>query len=354
MERPSGGERGVCARLPLMTVSKMDLKKGKTEIAVLCGGPSSEHEVSLASGKNVFGSLDRNKFNPELVIWERSDSPPLSLEEFKSFDVIFIVMHGPFGEDGTVQAFLELIGVPYTGSGVAASRLGMDKVASKLLFQATGIPIPEYRVAGGIKRGWVVLEEIGFPCVIKPSAQGSSVGVSIAKREEDFAEAFDKAVVFDGRVIIERYIKGREFSCGILGNGNPAALPLVEVIPEGDFFNYEAKYDLGMAEEITPARLDRGMTRVMQRLAIKVYKILGCCGLGRVDMLLSESGIPYVLEINTIPGMTEASLLPKEAGAAGIGFSQLVEKIINLALERRNQVGPNVINLESIDRSSHQ
>jgi D-alanine-D-alanine ligase len=337
-----------------MAIPKMDLKKRKTSVAVLCGGSSSEHEVSLASGRHIFEALDRDKFNPELIIWERTDTPPLSLEQFRRFDVVFIAMHGSFGEDGTVQAFLELSGVPYTGSGAVASRLGMDKVASKLLFQTAGIPTPEYRVAQEIKQGLAVLEEIGFPCVIKPSAQGSSVGVSVAEERQDFVKAFPKAVKFDGRVVIERYIKGREFSCGILGNGNPTALPLAEIIPKARFFNYAAKYNSGMAEETIPARLDRGMTRAMQQLAIKVYEILGCRGFGRVDMLLSENGIPYVLEINTIPGMTGASLLPKEAGAAGIGFSQLVERIINLSLEQRNQVRPNVINLESIDRSLYQ
>lgn len=309
--------------------------KGKRlRVGVLCGGPSSEHEISLASGKNVFIALDRTKFKPELIVWGRDGTPPRDVEGFKRFDVIFIAMHGSFGEDGTVQAFLELSGVPYTGSGVAASKLGIDKVASKLLFQATGIPTPRYRVVSGIGQGLEVLGEIGFPCVIKPSAQGSSVGVSIVKGEEGFVKAFDRAIRFDGRAIIERYVKGREFSCGILGNRDPVALPLVEILPRAEFFDYGAKYNSGATGEIVPARLDRKMTCKMQQLATRVYEILGCGGFGRADILLSENRTPYVLEINTIPGMTESSLLPKEARAAGIGSSQLVERIINLALEQ--------------------
>jgi D-alanine-D-alanine ligase len=322
----------------------------KLKIAVLCGGQSSEHEISLASGEHVFEALDRDKFNPDLVIWERSDTPPLSMERFKCFDVVFIAMHGPFGEDGTVQAFLERGGVSYTGSGVSASRLGMDKVASKLIFQTTGVPTPDYRVVREIRQGLGASGEVGFPCVIKPSAQGSSVGVSIVRREKDFAKAFDKAVRFDGRAIIERYIRGREFSCGVLGNRNPVALPLVEVAPKTRFFSYEAKYNPGMVEEVVPAQLGKGIASKMQQLAIRVYQTLGCRGFGRVDMILSENKNPYILEMNTIPGMTEESLLPKEAMAAGIGFSHLVERIINFALEWKSQAQLNMINLESTNK----
>lgn len=305
----------------------------KLKVAVLCGGPSAEREVSLSSGKQVFKALDSRRFKPELVVWGRDRTPPLSIEEFKRFDVVLIVMHGPFGEDGTVQAFLELVGVPYTGSGVAASALGMDKVASKLVFCGAGILVPDYRVAHTVDQARRALGNLGLPCVVKPSAQGSSVGVSIVRKKRDLPQAFSAAVRYDGRVIVERYIKGREFSCGVLGNRDPTALPLIEIVPKTEFFDYTAKYVPGMAEEITPARLPRRIAFKMQDAALTAYRALGCRGFARVDMFLEEGGKIYTLEVNTIPGMTENSLLPKEARAAGIEFPKLLEMIIGFALE---------------------
>lgn len=310
------------------------LTTGRLKVAVLCGGPSPEHEVSLSSGENVFNALDRTKFEPELIVWGRDHTPPLTVSGFKQLDLAFIAMHGPFGEDGTVQAFLELLGVPYTGSGVVASRLGMDKVASKLLFQSAGIPTPEYRVAERADQGLKALEDLNPPCVVKPSSQGSSVGVSIVRKKRHFKKAFAEAVRFDGRVIVERYIRGREINAGILGNQKPTALPLIEIVPKKEFFDYEAKYDPALAEEITPAPLDQRTTRKMQETALEAYRTLGCRGFARVDMFLEDGGKGYVSEINTIPGLTENSLLPKEAKAAGIEFPQLLEMIINFALER--------------------
>ena len=308
-------------------------RNGKLRVAVLCGGPSSEHEVSLASGKNVFKALDRNQFQPELVSWGKDHLLVDVKIDFSKFDVVFLALHGPFGEDGRIQAFFDLLGVPYTGSGLAASALGMDKVASKRMFQAVGIPTPEFAVVSDLVSGAGGVERIGLPCVVKPSSQGSSVGVSLVEARKDIEPALRGAISFDGRAIVERYVKGREFSVGVLGNGSPQALPLIEVIPKGEFFDYEAKYVPGMAKEITPARLDSRKTRELQDLAVKVFRVLGCRGFGRVDMLLDERGETCVLEINTIPGMTENSLFPKEAKAAGISFPQLVGRIIDLALE---------------------
>jgi len=304
-------------------------------VAVLCGGPSAEHEVSLASGRNVFEALDRSKFAPGLIIWEKGQRFPGRAADFSDFDVVFLALHGPFGEDGRVQAFLDLLSVPYTGSGMAASALGMDKIASKRIFQAEGIPTPEFvavsSVSGATARE---MAACGFPCVVKPSSQGSSMGVSIVRRRSQLDRALNEALKFDGRALIERYVRGREFSVGLLGNSEPVALPPIEIVPKNEFFDYEAKYTPDVAEEIVPARLDSRMTRKMQRLAVKVYQALGCRGLGRVDMLLGEDSKVYVLEMNTIPGMTENSLLPKEAKAAGIEFPELLEMIISFALER--------------------
>ncbi len=307
----------------------------KLKVAVLCGGPSPEHEISLSSGENVFKALDRIKFEPELIIWTKEENPPVAAERFNRFDLVFITMHGPFGEDGTVQAFLDFLEVPYTGSGVAASRLGMDKVASKLLFQSAKIPTPDYRVVSEARPRFGVLETVGLPCVVKPSAQGSSLGVSIVRRKEDFKRALAEAVKFDGRALVERYIGGREINCGILGNRNPVPLPLIEIVPKREFFDYRAKYDPSSAEETTPALLSEGKTGEMKRLALKAYQLLGCRGFARVDMFLGEGGEIFVSEVNTIPGLTKNSLFPKEAEAAGIGFPELLEMIIEAALEKR-------------------
>lgn len=300
----------------------------KKKVTVLMGGPSPEHEVSISSGNNVVENLDRIRFDASPVVIGKDGSFPLSLDGLSKFDVAFLALHGPFGEDGTIQAILEQIGLPYTGSAVAASRLGMDKVASKILFQMKGIPTPEFGVVGSVGELAATAELYGYPLVVKPSNQGSSVGVSIVHDPSALKTAFGSASQF-GPVIAERYIEGREIQAGILGD---EPLPLIEILPKKEFFDYEAKYSPGLAEEVTPAPLNKETTEKIQKLGLKAFRGLGCRGFGRVDLFLRDDGEIFVSEVNTTPGLTKNSLFPKEAVAGGITFPELLERIIDLAL----------------------
>jgi D-alanine-D-alanine ligase len=303
-------------------------ENAKKKIAVLMGGPSPEYDVSLSSGNNVAESLDRNLFKVSHVVIGKDGSFPIPLDELSKFDVAFLALHGPFGEDGAIQAILERVGLCYTGSGVGASRLGMDKIASKMLFRMKGIPTPEFKVVGNMSELSRTAKLFGLPLVVKPSNQGSSVGVSIVLDSSMLEEAFESASRF-GPVIVERYIKGREIQAGILG-GEP--LPLIEIRSKKEFFDYEAKYSPGLARETTPAPLDTKTTRKIQEMGLRVFKEIGCRGFGRVDLFLEDNGEILVSEVNTIPGLTKSSLFPKEAAAGGISFPELLEKIIDLAL----------------------
>ncbi|HEB13995.1 MAG TPA: D-alanine--D-alanine ligase [candidate division WWE3 bacterium] len=300
----------------------------RKKIAVLMGGPSPEYEVSISSGNNVVENLDGIRFEVSPVVIGKDGSFPFPLEQLSKFDVAFLALHGPFGEDGTIQAILEQIGLPYTGSAVAASRLGMDKIASKMLFRMKGIPTPEFRVVDSVDELANTAQLYGYPLVVKPSNQGSSVGVSIVRDPSTLVAAFTSASQF-GPVIAEKYIKGREIQAGILGD---EPLPLIEILPKKDFFDYEAKYNSDLAEEIVPAPLDKKTTEEIQKLGLRAFRALACRGLGRVDLFLQDDGEIFVFEVNTIPGLTKNSLFPKEAAAAGITFPALLERIIDLAL----------------------
>lgn len=330
------------------------------------GGKSPEHEVSLVSGREVVRHLDPEKYEVfPLVVsrdgqkWQLKAVDELLLtakQEISSAkdltptkkeitpdkmsqwaEVIFLSMHGPFGEDGTVQGMLELIGIPYTGAGVLASAIGMDKPIFRKVIKEAGITPPKYLVLEKKDGADGIWGNFELPVVVKPSAQGSSVGVSIVHSKSDFKKALQKAFAFGSQVIVEEFLSGIEVTCGILGNENPIALPVVEIVPKKDFFDYEAKYISGMSEEIIPARISPKLTKKVQETALKVYQAIGCRGFGRVDMIISKE-IPYVLEINTIPGLTPNSLFPKEAAAAGITYPQLIEKIIQLSLESKEKI----------------
>ena len=310
----------------------MTLKK----VVVLAGGPSSEREVSLESGREVLKALSLLGYKAVLIDLDASVVERLKEE---NPDIVFIALHGRPGEDGSVQGLLELLNIPYTGSGVLSSALAMNKLFTKRIFASVGLPIVPY-ITFSLKdwiaekeKVWQEVEKIGFPNVVKPVAQGSSVGVSIVEREGDLESAVEEALKFDGEIILEKYVSGREIQVGILGNKELQALPPIEIRPKKKFFDYEAKYTPGLAEEITPAPLSGEETREAQELAKRAYKALGCEGFGRVDMFLTEEKF-YISEINTIPGLTANSLFPKEARAAGMDFPQLVEKILKLGLER--------------------
>jgi D-alanine-D-alanine ligase len=306
------------------------------KVAVLKGGSSLERGVSLRSAARVedaLGELGHEAIGidvgPDLVGRLRAERP----------DVVFIALHGPGGEDGTVQELLEILDLAYTGPGVAACALCMDKVAAKHEIRAAGLPTPDwaafnataFRELGAADTLDEIEDRLGFPLVIKPASQGSSLGVEFASSREDVPQALVAAFSYDDRVLLERYVKGRELAVSML-DGEP--LPVVEAIPrQEDFFNFEARYEIGRTEYLCPAELGDAETRRVQELATKTYETLGCSGFARVDLILGDSG-PRVLEVNAIPGLTDTSLLPMAAEAAGIDFVRLVDRILASARER--------------------
>jgi len=302
-------------------------------IGVLMGGISEEREISLKSGKAVYQSLKQAGFEV-LPIEINSQDIPENIQKIKSsnIDVAFIALHGRFGEDGTIQKILEDLNIPYTGSGILASKLALDKVLSRQRFVAWGLDVPDYIVMEKDKfdKGAIFSAGLTFPLVVKPSSQGSSIGLSIAEDEKSLIEAIDLAFSFDDKIIIERYIKGREMTVGILEE-NP--LPVIEIIPKKRFFDYEAKYTLGLTEYVVPAKIDIETASKIQASALNAHRSLGCYGFSRVDMILKNPKV-YVLEVNTIPGLTETSLLPKAAKAVGISFLELCLKLIDSAYRR--------------------
>lgn len=334
----------------------------KIRVIVLMGGKSPEHQVSLVSGREVVKHLNPDKYDVLPVVVSRdgrhwllkeprellqSASSEVCLSEDlvptkevinpdkipQRAEVVFIAMHGPFGEDGTVQGLLELAGVPYTGAGVLASAIGLDKIMFRKVMKSEGIRIPQYIVLKEQEKKEKIWEKIKLPVVVKPFSQGSSVGVSLVDKRQLLGPAIKKAFSFGREIIIDEYLPGTEVTCGVLGNDWPLALPVVEIIPKNRFFDYEAKYTVGKSEEIVPARISSQLTKTIQDLAVRVYQAIGCRGMGRVDMIICK-GKPYVLEINTIPGLTPNSLLPKEAAAGGISYSELLDRLIDLALKR--------------------
>jgi D-alanine-D-alanine ligase len=291
----------------------------KIRVAVLVGGPSSEYEISLQSGAQVLANLDTAKYRARSIRISKFGRWPISFKKIKkNFDVCFIAMHGEYGEDGTVQSALERCSIPFTGSGSAASRLGMDKIASAEIFKKAGLFVPP--------------KAVKFPMVVKPADRGSSAGVSIAGNKSELAEALKKALKYSGNILVQKRLLGREFTCGVIERrGKIIALPPTEIIPDAKFFDYRAKY-AGASQEITPPKLPKSQIKKIQNTALTAHKAIGASGLSRTDMILDKKDNLYVLEINTIPGMTQASLLPQQARAAGISFSQLLDIIIDAAM----------------------
>jgi D-alanine-D-alanine ligase len=305
-------------------------------VAVLKGGRSLERQVSMRSGARVADAL--GTLGHEVTAIDVG-SDLVSRLKIERPDVVFIALHGSDGEDGTVQELLEILGLPHTGPGVAACALCMDKVAAKHEMRGAEIPTPDwaafnstaFRELGAADTLEEIEEKLGFPLVVKPASQGSSLGVEFASGRDDVPEALVAAFSYDSRVLLERYAKGRELAVSVLGT---EALPITEAIPrEEDFFNFEARYEIGRTEYVCPAELSPGETRQVQEVALRTYEVLGCSGFARVDLILAEEG-PQVLEVNAIPGLTDTSLFPMAAEAAGLDFAKLVERIVALALER--------------------
>jgi len=293
------------------------------QIAVLCGGKSAEREVSLRTGAAVAAALGHRGY--EVTTVDAMSDLAGQLLRLKP-EVAFIALHGRWGEDGTVQGLLELLGIPYTGSGVLASALAMDKTLTKVVLRAAGIPTPDFqRLDPTVTNCTVELEP---PLVIKPNREGSTVGVTIVRRPEQLAAALAEVFTHGPDALAEAFVAGREVTVGIL-DGEP--LPVVEIVPDGGFYDYTAKYTPGRTRYLCPAPLDTEQTARVTRAAVAANRAVGCSGASRVDLIVDPAGTPWVLEINTIPGMTPTSLLPKAAAAAGISFDELVERIVRSA-----------------------
>ncbi len=312
-------------------------RRGKLKIGVLFGGKSAEHEVSLQSAKNVIEALDKVKYDVTPIKINKDGK--FKFEIIKNFDVIFPVLHGPFGEDGSMQGFLKLAGVPFVGPSVLGSAVGMDKDIMKKLLRDAKIPIGKFvTLTVGDKIHFVKLKrELGLPLFIKPANMGSSVGVSKARSESEFKNAIKEAFKYDAKIIVEEFIDAREIECAVLGNNHPV-IPMVsvpgEIIANEEFYSYDAKYiKEGSVAEI-PAKLDRNTLKKIQELALKTFKVLNCEGMGRVDFFLKKDGTVLVNEINTIPGFTNISMYPKMWEASGLSLSKLLDRLIELAIER--------------------
>jgi D-alanine-D-alanine ligase len=309
---------------------------GKLTVALLAGGISSEREVSLHSGEQVHEALDKTKYN--ILRYDPQSDLARLVQDAPQIDIALIILHGPFGEDGTVQGLLDLLDIPYQGSGVLGSALAMNKVVTKQLYEKAGLPVIPYAVYDRNETVDVgkCAAQIGLPLVVKPVEAGSSVGMSIIKSAADLQGALDKAGEFDNAILVESYIEGTELTAGVIGNKKLEALPLIEIIPDEthEFFDYEAKYTAGVTQEICPARIDAELTLKAQNYAKIAHRALFCKGYSRTDMILKDNEM-YVLETNTIPGMTATSLFPQAAQKAGMSFSQVLDRLIELGLEER-------------------
>ncbi|MEX2052265.1 MAG: D-alanine--D-alanine ligase family protein [Candidatus Paceibacterota bacterium] len=305
----------------------------KLKVAVLFGGKSAEHDVSLVSGNNVINALDKDKY--EITPIKIGRDGKFNFESVKKFDVIFPVMHGPFGEDGSMQGLLKLAGVPFVGPGVLGSAVGMDKDTMKRLLREAKIPIGKFTILhAGQKSDYnKIKKELGLPLFIKPANMGSSVGISKANTESEFKRAVNIALKYDSKLVIEEFISGREIECAVLGNDKPIASVLGEIIPKSDFYSYNAKY-VDETTTVTNVKLPKNITKNIRDMAVKVFQVLNCEGLSRVDFFLKKNGQVLVNEINTIPGFTNISMYPKLWEASGVSQSKLLDKLIGLALER--------------------
>lgn len=349
----------------------------KIKVGIIFGGKSAEHEISLQSAKNIIDALDKNKYeailigidktgkwylndeskflldsaysetikisdekNNEVAFAPESSGELMSLHENKSgkkIDVVFPILHGPFGEDGTIQGLLKLANIPFVGSGVLGSAVGMDKDVSKRLLRDAGIPVAKFISLREYDKlnFFNIVNLLGLPFFVKPSNMGSSVGISKVKSESEFAAAIEEAFKYDRKIILEEFILGREIECSVLGNENPIASVPGEIISNHDFYSYEAKYldEKGAVLEI-PAKLPEELVEKIQRLSIEVFQVLECEGFARVDFFLTDKNEILVNEINTIPGFTKISMYPKLWEHSGITYSEILDKLISLAQER--------------------
>lgn len=308
----------------------------KLRVALIAGGTSNEREVSLNGAASVEKALDKNKYN--VVRYDPATDLVKIAADAENIDFALIILHGQFGEDGTIQGFLDMLGIPYQGAGVLGSALAMDKNLSKELYRQKGLPVAdcvllEYEDEVDVD---TIMEKLGLPLAVKPSCEGSSVGVSIVKSKDELSKGVELARQYTKNgVMVETFIPGRELACGVLGNDSPVGLPVLEIIPGDDFtfFDYQAKYEPGASEEICPAPIDEEIAETIKEYAVRAHSALHLRGYSRTDFILRDDGALFILETNTIPGFTATSIYPQEAAAAGMDFSTLLDKLIELGLE---------------------
>lgn len=349
----------------------------KLKIAVIFGGRSGEHEVSLVSAASVIKALNQDRYEIlQIGITENGQwftgidclkkfkkKDYLGLKEVlletdpqkNAFDIAFPVLHGPFGEDGTIQGLFEMLRVPYVGCNVVASSTAMDKLQCKAIWEAAGLPIVPY--FGFTRRAWEIEKEnvlnhikenLGIPCFVKPANMGSSVGISKVKTPEDLEKAIDLAAQFDRRIIVEKAVNAREIECAVLGNDEPIAAPVGEVIVGGEFYDFYDKYVNGVSTTKVPADIPEETSEKIKEICLKAFKLLDCSGLSRVDCFLDkDSGEIYLNELNTMPGFTSISMYPKMIAAYGISYEKLTDQLIQLGLERFQEKERNKIIFES-------
>lgn len=344
----------------------------RKKVAIIFGGRSGEHEVSILSARSVIAALDPQRWEAVPIGISRSGhwmTPtqthaalqagtsafteiglPLlhaseALQALASCDVAFPLVHGTYGEDGTLQGLLEMANIPYTGAGVAASAIGMDKALMKAIFREAGIPLPRYSVI----RSWeytlhqnmsidLIDTAIGFPCFVKPANGGSSVGITKARSREDLPSAFQTAFAYDDKAVVEQAITGRELECSVLGNEDPQASIVGEIVPDREFYDYHAKYDPASKSQLhIPAPITEAVAAQARELALRMYRVIGCQGYARVDFFLTPSDQLIANEINTIPGFTDISMYPKLWEASGLPYPELLSRIIDLALQRHQR-----------------
>ncbi|BCA55833.1 D-alanine:D-alanine ligase [Nitrospira sp. KM1] len=312
-----------------------------SRVGVLMGGQSSEREVSLRTGAAVHQALLRRGYDAVAI----DVGPSLSKDlQAHSIAMAFLALHGPGGEDGSIQGYLETLGIPYTGSGIHSSAVGMHKETTKILLRAQAIPVPTGFVIrrGALRSSGRSLRstKLRLPVVVKPASEGSTIGVTIVKKPSQWNPAVALAHQYDREAVVEAYVPGHEVTVSLLGrrDGAPLVLPAVEIMAPGGFYDYAAKYEKGKTRYVCPAPLPASITTHIRKLASQTYEALGCAGAVRVDFRITPRGRPYVLEINTVPGMTETSLLPMAAAQAGIGYDELTERILESAIVRREQM----------------
>ena len=310
------------------------------KIAVLQGGRSAEREVSLRSGRQVANALSRRDHDVETIdldheVWDHL--------RYGGYDCVFIALHGRLGEDGTVQGMLELLGLPYTGSGVLASALCIDKTRANELLRSQGLMIPQFEELEGDD-----VEELsdryGLPIVVKPVREGSTIGLTIARDVDELASGLVLARRYDSRVLVQRFVEGTEITVGVLATPGISVLPTLEITYENQTYDYDAKYTAGRSHHIIPARIPKPARRAAADAAERAFLALGCEGMARVDFIISLDCTPWLLEVNTVPGLTELSLLPDAARAAGIEFDELCDRLVRHGIERRSRaVGPEAV-----------